>query len=267
MKKVVLLSCFNLVLVSLQAQDETKSVQLGVRVGVGFASLEEKRFSSQVQQGILPTYSMDIETYKNKVRQNLSINFSLTQDYTNQPSLSYVLVFPEVRYTYMKSLSDNWYIGGMFHSFTLLNFPESELTKFVNNSISYTLAQSIGPSLFYQKTALNQKISFESECQLGLLSYVVRPAFAHPYPENYLQPDVFSPDRSGMMRSLFKGGKLWTLNKIQNIHLNTSTSYNLPNWKFSANLAFSTLRLADVKPFSLSQLYFGVGIKYKYKKT
>ncbi|MGD1892941.1 MAG: hypothetical protein ACFB15_20435 [Cyclobacteriaceae bacterium] len=188
-------------MVSLQAQDETKSVHIGVRAGVGFASLEEKRFSSQVQRGVLPTYSMDIETYKNKSRQHLSINFSLTQDYTNQPTLSYALVFPEVRYTYMKALADDWYIGGMFHSFTLLNFPESELTNFVNNSISYTLAQSIGPSLYYQKTTTNQKISFESECQLGLLSYVVRPAFAHPYPENYLQPDVFSPDRDGMMRT------------------------------------------------------------------
>lgn len=267
MKKAVLLLCFNLVLVSLQAQDETKSVHIGVRAGVGFASLEEKRFSSQVQRGVLPTYSMDIETYKNKSRQHLSINFSLTQDYTNQPTLSYALVFPEVRYTYMKALADDWYIGGMFHSFTLLNFPESELTNFVNNSISYTLAQSIGPSLYYQKTTTNQKISFESECQLGLLSYVVRPAFAHPYPENYLQPDVFSPDRDGMMRTLFKGGKLWTVNKIQNVLINTSTAYHLPNWKFSADLAFSTLRLADVKPFSLNQWYLGIGIAYKYKKT
>ena len=266
MKKIVLYVATILCAFNCLGQDK-KVKDLSLRAGMNYGVLSEKRFTNLSHNGSLRTFSLDLSTLKGRSRQKWNTNFSYVSDFTRESNLSYTLILPEVRYSYTRALKNNWLIGGNFHSFTLLNFPKSELTRFVNNSISYSLSQSIGPVLVFEENGLGKKITFSSELHLALLSYTIRPAFAHPYPENYLNPDIFSPDRSGMAMALIKGGKIQTINNIQNLHFTSSLKYPVNNWGFSATAFFSTIRMADIKQFQFTQLYLGLGVHYKMNKN
>ena len=130
-------------------------------------------------------------------------------------------------YSYQRNLKNNW-IGGYFHSSTLLNFPKNTQKLFGNNPISYTIVQSLGfaanrtENLFEKN---NHRLEVSAGGKIALLNHVIRPAYGHPYPEHFLQEDVFNPTQEGLGSSIFKSGKIQSLDKYQNIKLALEFNY------------------------------------------
>jgi len=143
--------------------------------------------------------------------------------------LSLMTIRPEIYYSYERKVKDGIWLGGFFDNNTLLNFPTNTSSVFNSNPISYTIAQSIGPRVSYLKSLDNNKINLRTSAQVSLLSYVVQPAFGHPYPSQFLEEGKFNPTREGMAWPLTKSGKIATVNKFNSFRVELGFFYHINN--------------------------------------
>ena len=211
-------------------QNEVISKEIGISIGWTSTQLEDRRLSNQKAITRIPKIQMSFKTTKSLSKSELNLAY---QGWFGKRSSDYNIRFlrPVVNYSYERKVKNIW-LGGFFSSTTLLSFPIDNYGTTENNPISYTIAQSIGPKLSWNPTISNseeQRLYIESSTQLSLLNYIIRPAYAHPYPDNYLESGTFSPTRRNMAWPLAKSGKISTINKYQAITVKFGLFYQLSN--------------------------------------
>ncbi len=151
----------------------------------------------------------------NRLELNFSKNF-VEPDFTYFTNLN-----PELRYTHLRSSKwKNLKIGGYADIGSLIIFPQGAW----KSPLSYTLWSSLGIAAKWQKPVSigRKKLQLSIEGSLPLLSYVIRPAYAQPYADNYLVDGTFDFDREGMGKYLLKSGQLKTLNQFNNFKAKTT---------------------------------------------
>lgn len=202
-----------------QAQDTNPTVmqEIGLQFGWRFNRVTDQRFATNTKKISQPVYGMYYRKESERKREELKFSMSRTLGTKSPGLLSFKTIMPQVSYSHQRKVGNLW-VGGFLDSFSLMNLPRSTTGFFTNNSISYTIVGSLGPMIGYEQNMRENdrnRLTLNTNARIGLLNYVVRPAFGHPYPEKYLTEENFSPTRSGMAGPLLKSGKLQTLNRYQ----------------------------------------------------
>lgn len=228
LKSVILILFISFITSSFFAQnDHSLHRELGIRIGASFTTYNEARYSAMTKNYIQPKVGFIYIKMNNKKREELLMSYTSTFKPSNIQNLWYKIINPEVNYTYQRRIANTW-IGGFYQSSTILNFPKNGRGLFGNNPISYTIANSLGIAGDFSNILLeknNRRLDLNTGTKIALLSHVVRPAFGHPYPEHYLQEDIFTPTRDGLGKSIFKSGKIRTIDKYQSIKLVLGLNY------------------------------------------
>jgi len=209
-----------------------------LKIGIGFSrsAIKDLRLSNSTFNRIAPKYTIGyIQANENRIS---SIDFSFSSFLAGQNTLLALKNLNiGIDYSYQRKVNKNIWIGGFLDHRTLLNFPKSKTWLYNNNPISYTLSQSIGPKITYGKQM--GKLSGLAEFQTALLSYLVQPIYGHPYPDKFLDEEVFNPNLSGLAGPLLKSGKVVSLNKYRSFKLKMSLVYHF-NHSIATEIAFST---------------------------
>lgn len=208
-------------------KENTRHRELGIRFGASFTTYNEARYSAMTKKYIQPKVGLIYIKMTDKKREELVLSYTSTFKPSNAQNLWYKIINPEVNYTYQRKVANTW-IGVFHQNSTLLNFPKNGKRLFGNNPISYTIANSLGVAADFSTILLeknNRRLDIGAGTKIALLSHVIRPTFGHPYPEHYLQEDVFNPTRKGLGKSIFKSGKIRTINKYQSIKFVFSLNY------------------------------------------
>lgn len=203
----------------LQAQEmnATEFQEIGILLGWRFNRVMDQRYAQVTKKMSQPMYGMYYRKERKQKREELRFTMSRTRSKGSPELLSFKTIMPQVSYSHQRKVGNLW-IGGFLDSFTLLNMPQSTTSFFGNNSISYTIVGGLGPMIGYEHNLLentDNRLSLNTNARIGLLNYVVRPAYGHPYPEKYLTEENFSPTRADMAGPLLKSGKLRTVNNYQ----------------------------------------------------
>ncbi|MEM8526890.1 MAG: hypothetical protein AAGG68_19775 [Bacteroidota bacterium] len=186
---------------------------------------------------------------KKNTRQTINLGFGKNTRSNDTGMVSFENLRPRLTYAYQRILH-NFHVGGTLNVESLLSFPVSGRWA-GNNSISYTIWSSIGLStafhqpLFFKK----QKFALISEFHLPVLSYVVRPSYGLPYPEDFLKDETFDFQRKNMTASLLTSGKIRSLNQFQQLNFRVGFSSFLSSKQHEIRLSYSFdyLKLRDVK--------------------
>ena len=227
MRTIVFFLAITFGLLSVNAQDVRDfNTNNSLSIGIGFsaANILDKRLSNKYIFGLNPKYSISYRQANEKRISQVEVNFVNYKD----PGTSLVRfnsIKSNVYYSYERKINDGVWVGGFFDHSTLLTFPINNNNIFVNNTISYTLLQSIGPSVTYAQSF--NKLLLTSSAQTSLLSYAVQPIYGHPYPEKFLDERVFNPTQEGLAGPLVRSGKLLTLNKYRSMRVSFGLSYFL----------------------------------------
>jgi len=228
MKKIIFLLFTVLTYTRGTTQEANKlNHEIGVLAGFNITSITDKRFSNLEKKYIQPKLGLVISKWNTQRREEFLISYTTNTAVNNPKNIWYKVIHPEVNYTYQRRVSNMW-IGGSFQSSTLLLFPNNGRRLYNNNPISYTIANSLGIAINRSISVLqneDQKADIGFGFRSSLLTHLIRPAYAHPYPEHYLQEEVFSPTRSGLGKSIVKSGKLKTINKYYNMRLVIGFNY------------------------------------------
>lgn len=195
-------------------------------IGIGFsgANILDKRLSNKYIFGLNPKYSISYRQANEKRISQVEVNFTNYKD-ARSSLLNFSSIKSNVYYSYERKVADGVWFGGFFDHSTLLTFPNNPNNFFVNNTISYTLLQSLGPSISYAKSF--DKLLFTSSAQTSLLSYVVQPIYGHPYPEKFLDESVFNPTQEGLAGPLVRSGKLLSVNKYRSMRISFGLFYHV----------------------------------------
>ncbi len=218
---LLLLFCFN----SISAQDVrdfNTNNTLSIGFGISAGNIKDTRLSNKFITAVNPKYSISYRQANDKRISQVKLDFVHYKDKRNSLA-NFNAIKSNVYYSYEQKIGDGFYFGGFFDHSTLLNFPSDEKKFFVNNSISYTLLQSLGPKISYVNTF--DRFVFTSSAQTALLSYTVQPIYGHPYPEQFLDERVFNPTLEGLARPLVRSGKLLTWNKFRSMRIDLGFSY------------------------------------------
>ena len=261
-----------LFLAPLMAQTDNNSrKEIGVKYGTSFTSINESRYSNLTKKYVQPKYGLYFSKWNNRKRTELMFNYFMTMNVEDPENLWYKIIHPEVLYTYQRKVKNN-YIGGYFHSSTLLNFPRNDEGLFGNNPISYTIAHSLGFAINRTENLIeneNHRLSLEASAKVALLNHLIRPMYAHPYPEHFFQEDVFNPTREGLEDSIHRSGKITTLNKYQNIKFSLGLNYFLKERvrvgiQYQGN--FQRVNLGKPSTYLAHDLMLGMGFIFGKKK-
>lgn len=262
---------FILVLFSIQVEGQELIHQKGrsitINAGLSFNGIKDNRFSAINYKSMTPTYGLVFRKWTNNTRQEFDLRFSMHTQVDQSRLLSLKFMRPYFSYSLQKRVKDTW-VGGFINHNTLLTYPSSRTGHFGNNPISYTIANSIGPKVTWSNGfnfPNDQKINITSSLETALLSYVIRPAFGHPYPERFLESGDFTPTRKGMAGALLKSGKVMTVNKFQSIRLVFGLSYFLnDNVGIGLNVNLDYQRTNDVNTSSLMTKDLIFSLSYQY---
>ena len=206
-------------------EDATREVSL--RLGFTHTSIQDYRMGSVKHTSWAPKYDIGYSHQNEKRISQVRLQFFATRS-ANQGLLSLTSLRPAINYSYQRNVKDGLWIGGFIDHSTLLNFPKTATSLHNNNPISYNISQSIGPRVTYTGTASiggDRPLGYQVSTQAALLSYMIQPAFGHPYPTQYLKEEAFSPTREGMTWPLMKSGKLATMDKVRNFRLELGLFY------------------------------------------
>jgi len=248
-------------------KDNITRKEIGVQTGTSFTSVYDSRYSNLTKRYVQPKYGLYYQKWNNKKRTELLLNYTMTTNVENPQNLWYKIIHPEVLYTYQRKANKNW-IGGYFHSSTLLNFPKNDKGLFGNNPISYTIAHSLGFAINRTEHLIqhkNHRLEVDMSAKVALLNHVVRPIYGHPYPEHFFQEDVFTPTREGLGSSIFKSGKIKTLDKYQNFKFSLGLNYYFKDHlniglQYQGN--FQKVKEGKQSSYKLHDLSIGIGYAF-----
>lgn len=225
--KFILSIAITLVFVgTLIGQENSIRNEITIKVGFSRTAIKDARISALTQKTWSPKYGMSYRKANAKRISQLDFEFTNVNS-KNGTLLNLSSIIPKVNYSYKRKVDNGLWVGGFIDHITLLNFPKTRTSLFNNNTISYLMTASIGPSISYDKSDLFgvDKLNFRTDAQAPLLSYVIQPEFGHPYPRKYLEQDTFSPTRDGLAGPLLKSGRLVTINKFRSLNISFSFQY------------------------------------------
>ena len=267
LKLVIIVLFVAIMSISLAAQTDHLHREFGIRIGTSFTAYNEARYSAMTKKYFQPKVGLVYTKWNDKKREELSINYTSTFKPSNPNNLWYKIIHPEVNYTYQRKVANTW-IGGFYQSSTILNFPKNGQRLFGNNPISYTIANSIGLATDYAETLTendHQRLDINAGAKVALLSHVIRPIYGHPYPEHYLQEDVFTPTRSGLGKSIPKSGKIRTLDKYQSMKLVLGLNfYHKDHLKIGVQYERNFQKVREGKQSSYKSHDLTLGVSYVY---
>jgi len=228
---------------NIYAQDFAFSDQKEIGIQFGFSNIHihESRYSANTKHYTLPMFGLKFAKQNDKRKEELTLSFTSHLKSPNGAGVRYKIIHPESRYSYQRNVNGTW-IGGVFQHSTLLNFPKSNLDPFTNSPLSYTIASGLGLKVGRDhafSNSANGQWMINGDAELGLLSYVIRPEYGHPYPSDFLTEENFNPTRAGLGKSILKSGELLTINKYQNFKISLGVSFiTNSNIKIGLNYAY-----------------------------
>jgi hypothetical protein len=246
--------------------NKSKLREIGIEIGIRQNNLYEQRLSNNWKRSYQPVYAVFNNKQTDNRRQLFRMEFSQGVSNRSDQFISFKNLQANVHYSYLWKIKNEW-IGPSYSSETLLIWP-SNTDKFGNNPITYTIAQNLGFTIdrtYNLKSTDDWSFDINRTIQSSLLSYNIRPAYGHPYPEEYLQEGVFTPTRRGMGKAIAKSGKLQTINK--KLHLNLVLGLNLTyrdalkmglnyRYNYSATLSNQSVKNSSHDlSFALSYIY------------
>ncbi len=236
MKKFKLYVAFSfsiLISTSLLSQEGIKPRrQISVGAGMSLSSIKDQRLSAKTQKQWSPIYEINYLKETEHDRQEVNFEFSLFFRAKSDDLFGYSFIRPNVSYSYQRNIARHHWMGVFISTNTLLSFPKTSSGIYNNNPISYTIASSIGPKYSWGtelSTPNGKPLNVTASAEAALLSYVIRPAYAHPYPTQYLKEGVFSPTQRGMAGPLIRSGRLQTISAHQSFKVKFGISYFLTN--------------------------------------
>lgn len=203
------------------AQNNGKIRTLISETGLNLQTTLDQRFTANAQTRLGFHTKTGVEFGKNQRLNRLEIHFTknfVEQDFTYFINLNSGFKYTHLRPTKMNRLK----LGGYLDVGSLLIFPDGVWSN--NNPIAYTIWSSLGIAAQWEKPIRikQKKMTLSIEGSMPLLSYVIRPAHAHPYPDNYLVDGVFDFGQKDMAKYLLKSGQLKTLNQFNNFNAKTT---------------------------------------------
>jgi len=217
MKNVIKILCLLMgTCITLIAQENEKQKSILFETGLNYQTILESRFTTNAKNYLGFHTGINMETVQANRTSNMAFEFSknILRDkyYVDFIHLNCSLIYTQFRTLPSKTLK----VGGYIDQRTSLSFPTGAWAT--NNSISYTLWLGSGVAVQGTKsiTIKNRNVTLEFAGSLPLLSYVIRPAYAHPYTESFLEDGTFDFTLKGMWKSFFTAGKWRTLNSFMN---------------------------------------------------
>ena len=268
LKSVLVFTFVLLIVLPLAAQNDNKlHREFGIKFGTSFTAYNETRYSAITKNYKQPKIGLVYAKWNDKKREEFYASYTSTFSNPNPQNLWYKIIHPEVVYSYQRKVANTW-IGGYYHSSTLLNFPKNDKKLFGNNPISYTIANGLGIAINHAESLLendNRRLDIYGGAKMALLNYVIRPSYGHPYPEDYLQEDVFKPTRAGMGKSVAKSGKFRTVDKYQSMKLVMGLNfYHKDHLKIGVQYERNFQKVREGKQATYKSHDFTVGISYLY---
>ena len=203
-----------------------KTITLGL--GKSFHQIKDERLSMRTHSKDGIKFLLGFRSESERTRQDVAIAAYLNFKATRESFFDLNFIRPQFQYALEKKVGNHW-IGGQFSHETFLLVPKTRTGHFSNNPISYTMINSLSPRITfdYGNVLLGRSFDLETSFSAPLLSYVVRPAYGHPYPEGFLKEGVFTPTREGMGARLITSGQLLSLDKYIGLQLVTRFTYYL----------------------------------------
>lgn len=203
-----------------------------LQFGLSFSETLDHRVGAKSFKRLAPKYGLEYTKIRPKSHSVFQAQFYRMKSNSDQDILGLLSIRPVINYAYRRKVKDDFWIGGFYESNTMLNFPIDRLKLYTNNTISYNIAQSFGPSIVYRRNLSgtnNTGAAFFGSVQSSLFSYLIQPAFAHPYPEKYLDESVFSPTRSGMAGPIVRSGKLVSVGRYRSLRIELGVHFFVSN--------------------------------------
>lgn len=225
-KKSILL-CLGLLWLYLSgtAQDNGKFRRLTSETGLNIQTTLDKRYTANATQYLgfqtRTGYEFGTSSKLNRIELSFSKNFQKEKGLANFVNLN-----SGISYTHLRATKQaDFFLGGYVSYGNLLVFPDG-IGEYENNPITYSFWLSTGIATKWKKSIQiqQQKINLSFDGALPLLGYVIRPAYAHPYADNYLVDGIFDFDRTDMGKYLIKSGDLRSLNQFVNAKFKTTVS-------------------------------------------
>jgi len=237
--------------------------EIGFSIGWSSSSIRDVRLSNQNKDLFNPVFGIHFNQVKTNTRSNFNMAFKMDKTSRNDSGMGLQVILPEVRYNFQFKSANTW-IGPSFHSSSLLVWPRSN--DFGNNPIAYTLSKNLGVAVDRSWASENQDMRIDAGIETSILSYVVRPAFGHPYPEAYLEEGTFHPTRAGIGRAMIKSGKLRTPRSFQNFQIKLGFRYNITEQiSISTNYNMHIQNLSAQQDMRLVSHDFLLGFNYQYQ--
>lgn len=195
--------------------------ELTLRIGVTKNTVRDARIGVLPFSSWSPKYDISYTKINDKRISEIRFQFAYMKSGGNG-FLGLTSIRPNVNYSYQRKISTGVWIGGFLESNTLLNFPNTKSGLFNNNPINYTISESIGPRITHikdWKMEDSRKFQIRTSAQTSMLSYLIQPAWGHPYPSQFLKQGTFNPERNGMAWPIAKSGKVTSINKHRTLRV------------------------------------------------
>lgn len=250
MAKYLLLNILTLLFGTTLYAQKVDSQSYFLNFGVAIPSTKETHFTSNFRRGVGYNVQMGYERKSLKSTNRFSVLF--LQANQGKGNISYSTILrPEIKYEHLRSINENGlWIGGYYDIGTLLNFRRGIWGS--EKGINYTIWSSVGVSSQYNKQIrlMDKQFRWNTRFSIPILTYLIRPSYTFPYPDNYLQSGVFSFDRNGLGKKIVSGGNFVTFDKFLNVSFQTGISIPTENkkWEFGINYSFNYMQTNELKP-------------------
>lgn len=225
----------------------------------------DKRFMANADK--LFGFNLAISHVFTKPKRFNKMEFRFSKNYTDKSGLAYLIhLKSDIRYTHLRSLKRQAQIGGYVNYGSTFSFVRGRWSD--NNGISYTLWLSTGIATRWNQKILvkNQPLILSLSGAFPLLSYAVRPAHGHPYPEGFLKDGVFDFSREGMAKTFFTSGKIRSINSF--LDIKTSIGVAIPfgekAHQIGLNYNWEYLHIKDDRPVYNAQHLFSINYKINF---
>ncbi|HMR89439.1 MAG TPA: hypothetical protein PKD51_14865 [Saprospiraceae bacterium] len=218
---------------SSSAQNDAVSIpygkEIGIRVGISKTKVNDQRLSAKSFTNWSHKYGITFGTRKVNSWSRNQLDFTYVKGHKKDPYFTINSLIISHTYSYQRRVKEGFWAGGFTNHRSIINFPKSLYKSvFTNNSISYTIAQSIGPKISYSSIVLPQNqrnIEMQTSIEAAVVAYLIQPIYGHPYPRRYLEEGTFDPTRAGMALPMLKSGKFVSISRYKGFKIELSLFY------------------------------------------
>jgi len=247
------------------ASSAQKNNRLLIEAGMSLQKVLEKRFTADAQ------YESNFHSnfhYEFGKKANINrITLGLAANTPNkQNSTDIIQVLGEFKYTHLRPLKQSHYLGFFVDNGNAFSIPITAWSG--NNSLSYSLWASVGLASYWEKNISinNRQIIASFDAAIPLLGYVVRPAYGHPYAENFLEDGTFNFDRIGMGKYILTSGKIRSLNSFRTINTKASIAIPFGEKAHQIGLAYAWkyVHIGNDRPIWIAQHQLSIHTKINF---